>query len=267
VTTVWVICGASRGAGKTHLAQRLCEVLPDAVYIKRGHGERQNGKPSNYVTSDEQLEAFLAEQSPRHEHVVVESNAYALSGRGDVMVYLEGPAGESNRRTDCLAMRCMADLVVEKGAGEEAWRDYLWRFLGSTPLLETVLTVLREQAGHWEHPQPVVRSKVWFQVGAGHVFGPGLFRLLDGIRRYGTLQAAAEAAGVSYRFAWKQIRGAEERLGRPLVVRRRGGVRGGGTDLAPAGRHLLTVFERVNREVAAFADERFALHYGEGQEE
>ena len=37
VTTVWVICGAERGVGKTHLGSRLCEVLPEAVYVKRGH--------------------------------------------------------------------------------------------------------------------------------------------------------------------------------------------------------------------------------------
>lgn len=262
MTTVWTICGANRGVGKTHLALRLCEVLPDAVYIKRGHGAHKDGKPSNYVRKDAELDRFLAEEAPRHRHAIVESNAYALKALGDIMIYLEGPARESERRTDCLAMRTMAEVVVEPGARKEQWRGHLQGFLGSGPLLEAVLAVLQEQADYWAAPQPVVRSKIWLQVRAGRVLGPGLFRLLEGIVRYGSLQASAKAAGVSYACAWRQIKEAEERLGRALVVRRRGGARGGGSELTAEGRHLWVVFDKVNREVEAFANERFAVHYG-----
>ena len=63
MSLVWAICGASRGVGKTHLALRLCEALPRAVYVKCGHGPRQEGKPGHYVTSEAELEAFLAQHA------------------------------------------------------------------------------------------------------------------------------------------------------------------------------------------------------------
>ena len=45
---MWIICGAGRRVGKTHLARRLCRVLPRSVYAKPGHGPAGAAKSRNY---------------------------------------------------------------------------------------------------------------------------------------------------------------------------------------------------------------------------
>ncbi len=103
----------------------------------------------------------------------------------------------------------------------------------------------------------VARTKVWFEVGGSHVFGRGLARLLESVDRLGTLRAAAGEVKMSYRYAWELIRVAERHLGKALIVRRAGGLRGGASALTADGEHMLGVFRRLNEEVAAFADDRF----------
>ena len=76
--------------------------------------------------------------------------------------------------------------------------------------------------------------------------------------RQGTLCQAARATRMSYRHAWNSIRNAEKHLGKRLIEPHVGGVGGGGTTLSPDGRYLLETFKRLNEEVAAFANERFA---------
>jgi molybdate transport system regulatory protein len=105
-----------------------------------------------------------------------------------------------------------------------------------------------------------VRSKVWFDVGGKRVFGSGLAQILELVRDRGTLRAAARAAGISYRHAWDLLRDAEKRSGRRLFAPHAGGPRGGRSEITPEGRRLLDIYRRVNREVAAYADKRFAFH-------
>lgn len=73
--------------------------------------------------------------------------------------------------------------------------------------------------------------------------------------RAGSLAAAARAAGVSYRSAWKRMREAEARWGGPLVRKRRGA--GGGVALTPEARALLGIARRA--QVAAESAVRAAL--------
>jgi molybdate transport system regulatory protein len=89
-----------------------------------------------------------------------------------------------------------------------------------------------------------------------HVLGRGLAALLAGVEAAGSLTKAAAAAGMSYRYAWHLVHQAEENLGQPMLVARSGGKRGGGSVLSPVGRRLLTVFETLSADVAAFAARR-----------
>jgi molybdate transport repressor ModE-like protein/molybdopterin-binding protein len=76
-------------------------------------------------------------------------------------------------------------------------------------------------------------------VGRGGVLTPALLSLLRAIRDLGSLTAAAEATGVTYRTAWLRAERANRAWGRALVRRRRGGRGGGGAFLTPQGEAVL----------------------------
>lgn len=107
--------------------------------------------------------------------------------------------------------------------------------------------------------------KLWLSCAkARSVFGLGKWRLLDAIRREGSLQAAAASVGISYRKAWGDLRTAEKALGIQFLERRRGGSDGGETRLTEAGLEWLREFERMHAKVEKFVKKAFAEWNGEG---
>ena len=255
---VWVICGPGRGVGKTRLAQRLCEVLPDSVYAKCGSGRRQAGKPANFFRTRDELHAFVRARRQDRGHLVIESNALAREGGGDVVVFVAGYAAGGDVRKDARLLRRRARLVVDRNATPRGWNRALAGKLRSAALREAVCDVLDEHRQRQRRAGLAAQCKVWLVRGESYAFGSGLARLLEYVDRCGTLRAAAEAAQMSYRYAWDRIRRAEKHLGWPLIVRESGGRGGGRSRLSPRGRQLLDVFNRTERDVLAFAAERFA---------
>lgn len=83
--------------------------------------------------------------------------------------------------------------------------------------------------------------------------GPGkidrLCALLQAVQQHGSLNRAAAALRLSYRHAWGLLRQSEARLGAPLLVRRVGGVAGGGADLTDMARDLVQRYTRLQAEV------------------
>lgn len=92
-----------------------------------------------------------------------------------------------------------------------------------------------------------VRSKVWVEVSGRPILGPGRKELLERIDEQGSISKAAHLLKMTYRKAWGQIKAMEERLGLPLVVKRAGGVGGGGTRLTPEARDILSKYDRLIR--------------------
>ncbi len=255
---LWVICGAGHGVGKTHLAQRLCKVLPNSVYAKCGHGQRQPGKPANFFNTEEDLAAFIRQCAGTYDHVVAESNGWARRGEGDIIIFVEGTCGQTDVRSDVEVLRSQAHLRVGASASVHDWRRVLRRKLLDTDLREAVCEVLVEQKRYVSDLELVARTKVWLEVDGMHAFGSGLAQLLEGVARTGTLREAAQAAHISYRHAWDMIKKAQKHLGKELIIPQRGGTGGGRSALAADGQHLLEVFKRLNRDVAEFADARLA---------
>ncbi|MFW6189856.1 MAG: winged helix-turn-helix domain-containing protein [Planctomycetota bacterium] len=94
-----------------------------------------------------------------------------------------------------------------------------------------------------------VRGKVWFERDGEHVFGKGRADLLRAVQRTGSISAAAEALGMSYRHAWSMLNSSAERYGRALVVTERGGAEGGGARVTEFGRRLLRLHARLQSEM------------------
>ena len=73
-----------------------------------------------------------------------------------------------------------------------------------------------------------------------------LFNLLEAIHRDGSLRAAAQQVGLSYRYAWGLIGRWAEHFGQPLVVMEQGR----GAHLTPLGNKLLWAQQRVQARLA-----------------
>jgi hypothetical protein len=146
----------------------LCRILPGAVYAKQGSSRRLPGKPECFFRTDEELDAFLdrAEAAGRR-HLVVESNALALRGRGDVIIFLgrDRPAGGCGRsgsnseesgirrgaRPDAGRLRSLAHLVLDgsgPGADPHSWEAALSHRGLESAMMGPVLGALAAQ-GAW----------------------------------------------------------------------------------------------------------------------
>jgi molybdate transport system regulatory protein len=115
--------------------------------------------------------------------------------------------------------------------------------------------------GHQRGMHP--RFKLWISSGqAEGVFGDGKWRLLAAIEREGSLRAASQSLGISYRKAWGDLQKAERCLGVTFLQRRRGGSGGGQTPLTEAGRRWLAAYSRFRGEMEAAMAQAYDSHIG-----
>lgn len=94
-----------------------------------------------------------------------------------------------------------------------------------------------------------IRHKVWLDAGRRFALGDGGVVLLRAIDATGSIRAAAERAGWSYRHTLAYLDNAERSLGFRLVARTRGGVERGGAALTPGGRDFLRRYDRFRRRL------------------
>jgi 8-oxo-dGTP diphosphatase len=94
-----------------------------------------------------------------------------------------------------------------------------------------------------------IRCQVWLTEGDHLVLGEDQARLLELIHECGSIAGAAEKAGISFRYAWAQIKKIEKDAGFALVDSRRGGSGRGSTSLTPQGMELLQEFKNKQRRV------------------
>lgn len=107
-----------------------------------------------------------------------------------------------------------------------------------------------------------VRSKVWLEEDGALCFGAGKARILKAVEKTGSLSQAARRLGMSYRHAWSAIRAAEQRIGEPLLIRRRGGNERGGAELTDYAKDLLARYRRMDVEIREFVGESYARVFG-----
>lgn len=96
-----------------------------------------------------------------------------------------------------------------------------------------------------------VRSKIWIEDSRGKViFGLGRYRILDAIRRTGSMHAAAKELHMSYRAVWMRVRTSEKRMGKTLIVRE-----GKGSRLTPFAENMMKQYRRLQSVVQTETDE------------
>ena len=95
-----------------------------------------------------------------------------------------------------------------------------------------------------------LRYKFWIETDASiSVLGEGKWLLLKAIRETGSLKAAVEAMGYSYRQTWQKLKDIEERLGFKLIDKHRGGDKGGETMLTAKGEKIVQFFDKLYEEI------------------
>lgn len=106
------------------------------------------------------------------------------------------------------------------------------------------------------------RHKLWLNWNGAFLMGPRYLRFLDAVERIGTIRAAGQAVGWSYRTCLNRVRAMERVLGFKVLATTRGGHRGGGARLTPAARRLTRLFARWRRHALHSSDVAFRKALG-----
>jgi hypothetical protein len=84
---VIVISGAHSNVGKTHLSRALTGLLPEAVRIKIGHGERKSNDDGFYYHLGTGFSTIAAEHS-NARYLIIESNSILKEITPECAIYL-----------------------------------------------------------------------------------------------------------------------------------------------------------------------------------
>lgn len=94
-------------------------------------------------------------------------------------------------------------------------------------------------------------------------FGPGVLTLLELVKEYESLNAAAKKMNLSYSKAFKMIKGTEEALGFKLLDRKIGGAGGGGSNLTPECIKFMKNFKSYVKDLNNYSNEIFDRYFGD----
>ena len=104
-----------------------------------------------------------------------------------------------------------------------------------------------------------LRYKLWLSAVSGEgIVGEGQYQLLREIEKKGSLKAAAEGLGTSYRKAWGDIKNAEALLGYDLTEKVRGGIDGGKSTLTGKAKNLLEAYDTLHKKLDSTIESAYA---------
>ena len=113
-----------------------------------------------------------------------------------------------------------------------------------------------------DETQQKLRIKIWIECDTGDsIFGEGQMHILETIRKQGSINAAAKALGMGYRSMWGRLRKMEKRLGKPLLIRCKGGAAGGQSTLTPEAEEMIDKFKHLQQEITDTSEAIFTRIY------
>ncbi|WP_232624406.1 winged helix-turn-helix domain-containing protein [Paraburkholderia ginsengisoli] len=96
--------------------------------------------------------------------------------------------------------------------------------------------------------RPEVRFRMRIRSGDAVALGPGKVDLLEAVREYGSISAAARSLDMSYRRAWLLIDELNRSLKAPATHSEQGGQSGGGCTLTEVGETIIRLYRDVEEE-------------------
>ena len=105
-----------------------------------------------------------------------------------------------------------------------------------------------------------VRVKLNIVDDRGNPFmGPGVLYVLERIRKYKSINRAAEQMSLSYVKALHMLNRLEADLGRRVLIRKRGGNQRGGSELTSFGEKYVVEYSRLQERVQRHVEEEFRV--------
>lgn len=106
--------------------------------------------------------------------------------------------------------------------------------------------------------------KMWMEDSAGKgILGDGKWQMLKLIEQKGSMKAACDELGYTYRRTWGNLKKIEDFFGFSLLEKHRGGAEGGNTQLTPEGKRLVAAFDHFHTRVDNTIQEGFATFIDE----
>ncbi len=99
-----------------------------------------------------------------------------------------------------------------------------------------------------------IKSRIWIEADGHILVGEGRVSLLKAIGQTGSLTKAAKSLEMSYKKAWSLINAVNTRAKTPVITTSIGGKGGGGAELTPYGKSLITAVETINTNCWKFLD-------------
>jgi len=121
--------------------------------------------------------------------------------------------------------------------------------------------VARSRQNPSKRKQIQPRVKVWLEVDHRYVFGFGISEILKAVEEFGSIKAAAESLGKSYRHVWARVKKAEEALGEPLVDTRVGGKEAGRSSLTELAGQLVSDYDALRERMFEVAEQEFSSRF------
>ncbi len=103
-----------------------------------------------------------------------------------------------------------------------------------------------------------VHTKIWIEDENGEtVLGAGQLEILNVINDKGSISAAARAMNMGYRSMWGKLKKIEKRIGKPLLIRKKGGASGGNSILTFEAKIMVDKFKQLQHEISKSAEKIF----------
>ncbi len=100
--------------------------------------------------------------------------------------------------------------------------------------------------------------KIWMSDDKENgILGDGKWKMLKLIDEKGSMKAACDELGYTYRRTWGNLQKIEKFFGFPLLEKHRGGADGGRTVLSEEGRKLVRAFDEFHNSVDAHIQQGF----------
>lgn len=101
-----------------------------------------------------------------------------------------------------------------------------------------------------------LRGRLWIEGPDGTYLGYGRVVLLERIREYGSISAAARSMEMSYRHAWDLVDSMNRQSRTPIVISSTGGRGGGGAELTREGEQAIKTFWSAYHDFKAYLANR-----------